>query len=286
MIQGFKYPEDDLVLKPEWALDFLRSLDGYPELVDPNYIRNQRDAVNYFLEWFRKPGIMTYHRMLCNHHSIASLGLNLTRPYWIRYSAERHLTVESYSTQLIRYRSSIPDDVRDVYPGKTRRDLEIMGIPHPINDSFYLPDCKNQIFEEIKSQRMKDPKIRVRCEGGNFAIMVNSEGCFSRSAPVGFSYDSISEYCVGLMGRMQNDYLSITPEDIAEYYHAAINWMPFSHINNSIFMGHVNAILRLMNRPLVSHSHWDHLALVTNYDQFISLAPFHIAKENILSARL
>ena len=47
-MQHFCYPEEDHeLLNHEYVRDFLRNPSDFPKNVDLNYLRNQRDAVNY-----------------------------------------------------------------------------------------------------------------------------------------------------------------------------------------------------------------------------------------------
>ena len=65
MKQGFRYPNCDEIHDSKWAIDFLRDKTTYPQYTDPNYIRNQRDACNYFLDWFEDFSADGYIDMLC-----------------------------------------------------------------------------------------------------------------------------------------------------------------------------------------------------------------------------
>lgn len=56
--------------------------------------------------------------------------------------------------------------------------------------------------------------------------------------------------------------------DLADYYHTGIHWMPFSMVNNSIFMGQVNVMLRHFGFHTIPHDGLDYLALSTDHAVF------------------
>jgi hypothetical protein len=57
-------------------------------------------------------------------------------------------------------------------------------------------------------------------------------------------------------------------ELIVLYYHGGINWMPFSNINNSIFMAHMNSLRRCIGLRPLAHANLDVLGLLASSSGF------------------
>jgi hypothetical protein len=60
------------------------------------------------------------------------------------------------------------------------------------------------------------------------------------------------------------------------YYHNVIHWMPFAYVNNSLFMGQVNCILRHNNMNSIPHGNLDTYAMLTSTHNFIGIFKKHI----------
>jgi hypothetical protein len=85
----------------------------------------------------------------------------------------------------------------------------------------------------------------------------------------------MSELCGAQMSRIRRSRGSERSDTIADsifrYYHSAINWMPFSNINNSILMAQVNSLRRCLGVSPLPHGNLDTFALLTTSDGFLRL---------------
>lgn len=60
-------------------------------------------------------------------------------------------------------------------------------------------------------------------------------------------------------------------ESIAKYYQLAVSGHIFDRVNNSLFMGQVNSMLRTIGHPPLAHEYLDFIAMTTNTDEFIKI---------------
>lgn len=273
------------LLNPHWSRDFLRRLptDAGNEY-DINYLLNQADAHNYFYNWFLNSHGSSYPDMLRKQHRLACLGANLNRPYKIKgYFRSRSGGNNNW-------------DERDSFPGKLRLDLRQEKVSHPACDmlrvnreelkfisseNYFAPLYCNEKrrLDFNKSNGQRGPlncHCLVESSGNNpldhhFKFYKN--GYFRLNHPVDDEYLIYMENVAGIMCRLvtldqsKNHFFDL----LAEYYHNAINWMPFAHVNNSLFMGQINVLLRHYNFKTVPHSKLDVYALLTSTGNFVPL---------------
>jgi hypothetical protein len=279
-----------------WAKDFLRNPEDFPERVDPNYLANQRSAASAFLEWFLEADRTSYENMLRTTHRIAACGPHGGSYYKIPTPCGKFLVPHSDSSDRhIKYESPVPGWVRDTYPGAMRSDLEAMHILHPTEDIVAIADedlnlmikakacvVRPSISHSINSNSwsgQRGPKrFHVRFSKCSVQLSVTklSRCLFTRCAPVGNERDKLlrscsetMEHCRSLVSCGETRTLS---QGLLCYYHLAVNLMPFANINNSLFMGQINAILRLVGLSSLPHSSLDSLALILPCESFVRAA--------------
>lgn len=281
------------LLKPYWSRDFLRKDPrNEPVEYDINYLLNQAEANNYFCNWFQSPDNKSFIEMLKKQHLLACLGEKLNRPYRIKGYFRSH---ENGSNNW---------DERDSFPGKLRIELKKEKVSHPdidmlrvnndeykyINKEKYFGDlyCVKKNKLDFKKSRINYGPYHIQClieaigkhRIHNFKIYKN--GYFRLNHPVKDEYLVCMESVTNIMSKLiklnQTDDFTTFIDLLAEYYHNAINWMPFAHVNNSLFMGQVNVLLRQNNLQSVPHSKMDVYALLTSTKNFTP-----IFKEYILS---
>jgi hypothetical protein len=287
--RSFRYPLGDEILGPEWAGDFLRQLKGYPEHTDPNYIRNQRDACNEFLDWFTSDAASTYSELLRQQHLLAACGKSKKSFYSIRLPNGQWLEPQSASSSHIAYFTPDTKCWRETYPGQFRSDLETRGIEHPSADILRLK--KHEWTSLLAISAPSVAKIIQWPEGTRIPVCDKKKSCFAikfpventpctvhvdfrgdgsfvRSAPVGTTREMLFSYveqCMGeIIEKTKKGYDENICDALVEYYHAAINLMPFSNINNSLFWGQINSILRLVGLNSTPHGRFDIIAMLTS----------------------
>lgn len=276
-MKGFRYPSCDNILEAQWASDFLRSRRGFSFRFDPNYIRNQRDAANYFISWLEAPRQISYKEMLRLQHRLAALGQSGRRTYSIPIPKNLRLIVETARDGHISYKSNDKNSWRETYAGVFRDELEVKGIDHPACDILSLPKYIRTVMQGmhqgnaytrtpfyVKFLGLKSVKLEV---------LQVKKMVFQRQAPVGETRVKLFAHCEARMmeicklvekGGGAKQVIALLPG----YYHAAINLMPFANINNSIFMAQVNAIRRAYGAKPLLHKHWDSIALLSSEECF------------------
>lgn len=276
-MKRFRYPSSDEILEPQWASNFLRSRRGFSSLFDPNYIRNQRDATNYFLSWLETPSQVSYREMLRIQHRLAALGKSGRRTYSIPLPKGIRLMAKKPQMGQIRYKSFDKNNWRETHVGVFRDELEDRGIEHTANDIICLPkNIRDIMFGVPEKNAYNTPSFQLKFRGlKNVKIDVRRvKGMiFERQAPKGKSREKLFAFCEAIMTKIQKQVAKAGGEKqvlalLPKYYHAAINLMPFANINNSIFMAHVNAIRRLIGAKPLLHKYWDYIALISSVECF------------------
>ena len=291
----FRYPiSDEDLLRISWAGDFLRTTRHYPNRVDPQYLMNQRDAANYFIEWLLGPQGDRYEDMLRNQHRVAALGRDGRTPYDIISSDSLTLRAVKVDGAHIEYSCLNKNSYRETYAGTFRSELEEKGIEHPAID---YRNISRRLLKQLMScdgptaasglvtstgprtntlAALDESEFRVFFRDCSITCPVRMVGgnAFHRHAPAGSDYATLLEYAGMLIGRIRSRIqagLAPSSSTVAEYYHAAINLTPFSNINNSILMAQVNSIRRLSGLRGIPHGELDWLAFLTSWSAFIEI---------------
>jgi len=290
--QGFRYPSSDEIHNDRWAMDFLREKKTYPEYTDPNYICNQRDACNYFLDWFEIDSSVGYIEMLCHQHRLAAAGISQRSLYSIYTKNGLWLKPTRQSEDRIQY-STIGNSWRDTFPGLLRSQLENDAIQHPATDILRLKRSEHNELLGLTEPSVSKHIIWERCNRnphkryatfkfsvnfltatGQVAIPVNFKGSgnFIREAPRGTERDNIFAYVAETMNKIKESWAHLSRSDFilfaSRYYHSAINLMPFSNINNSLFCGQINSLLRLRGMKSIPHGRLDIISMLTSPQAF------------------
>ena len=275
-----------------WAKDFLRDPRDFPFKVDSKYLSNQKSAAQFFLRWFTEDNLMSYEAMLRSAHRIAACGPKGGSYYTIPTSGGQCLVPNPRSTdQQIIYESPVPGWVRETYPGAMRSDLEENGIEHPTEDIVFLTDQDLTMLANARAHSiavlpvdylsMSDDApgrnnglFHIRLMGCDVRLPVvrHSKYRFSRRAPAGTCNTRLLQICSQQIQECRALFMSNKLRELIRhlvaYYHTALNLMPFANINNSLFMGQINAVMRLAAFPCVPHASLDSFALVCSYDSF------------------
>jgi len=293
VINVFKYPCDDEILHPEWAGDFLRQLKGYPEHTDQNYIRNQRDACNVFIDWLQSDPQTTYSEMLQIQHQFAACGQSKNSFYSIRLPNGRWIMPQSANSCHILYSTQGTKYWRETYPGQFRSSLEMDGILHPATDVLRLKKSEWSALQSIPHSSAakivkwpKGGKVPI-CEIGNPLFVISfspsnpscsihvdfrSDGTFIRKAPLGVArsllFSKTEKLMDNIKSTIRNGNIIEIYNLLSEYYHSAINLMPFSNINNSLFFGQLNSILRICRLNSMLHGSLDSIAMLSSNKAF------------------
>lgn len=278
-----------------WAGDFLRNSDDFPDNVDSKYLTNQRSAAQFFLRWFTHDNSMSYESMLRSAHRIAACGVQGGNYYTIPTPCGERLVPSPQSTdEHIIYESPILGWVRETYPGVMRSDLEANGVEHPTEDVVILTHNELCALADARAHGIAvlpidnchvsdDAKASINglfyikpmdCDV-RLPVVRHSQYRFSRQAPEGVCQARLLEICSQRIKECRSMFLSNKTRDLIRhllaYYHTALNLMPFANINNSLFMGHVNAIMRVVALPCLPHASLDSFALVCSYDSFATV---------------
>jgi hypothetical protein len=294
-MNSFRYPErEDLLLDREYVGDFLRDPTDFPDRVDFNYLRNQRDAANYFLDWFQNVDERSYSEMLSRCHQIAAVGSSGTSVYAIRWKT--YLLIPSVGNSgIVHFETTDRDALRETHPGVFRSELAEAGIPHPAMDLFELSFEEFTILSALGDDSFgsgldwnRDAGRSLRSAGSTgiyqihvhgteikLEVFITESGDLERRNPIGQTYEQMRELCDGQMSRIRRRWGNESPDMIVDsifhYYHAAINWMPFSNINNSILMAQMNSLRRCLGATPLPHGNLDTFALLTTSDGFLRL---------------
>lgn len=293
----FHYPEKDHeLLNHEYSRDFLRNPNDFPDRVDFNYLRNQRDAANHFIDWLENPEDQSYVEMLRRCHQLAAVGSSGTSVYAIRWS-DNLLVPSIQADGTIQFETLDRDAFRETHPGTFRSELLDAGIPHPAKDVFELTEEEFHVLSSIGSDSFGD-ELEWSCSAGkatrrsgstgayqiNFPeaelrleVTVTESGALECRNPTGRTYELLRKLCEKQISRIKSNWGSRSPvgmiDDISSYYHAAINWMPFSNINNSILMAQMNSLRRRLGFEPLLHGNLDTVALLTNRNGFLRIIP-------------
>ena len=296
-MKSFRYPEKDHELFDyEYARDFLRSPDDFPDRVDFNYLRNQRDAVNHFIDWFDGNKDQSYVEMLRRSHQLAAVGYSGASVYTIRWNDE--LLIPSIAEDgTIQFETFDRHAFRETQPGLFRSELLDAGIPHPAKDLFELTEDEfhglsalgdSSFGAELEWCRTAERASRgigstgkylkhFHEVGARLEVTITESGDLVCHNPTGHDYQVMRELCETWISRIKRDWHSKSSvkmiDYITSYYHAAINWMPFSNINNSILMAQMNSLRRRLGVDPLAHNNLDTLALLTDQNGFLRLIP-------------
>jgi hypothetical protein len=284
----FCYPENVIHLSSaDWRKDFLRFNKSltvfYPDnpkvnyeprvgkqFVHANYLLNQRDALEAFYRWFVDLSSSNYLDMLMRQHSISCLGECGNRTYTKTFSETKHeLCIELFAGQL-------------------RSELDDKGIQHPFID--YIPTSDLNPKFSIKTNEGVAIKFVPKIHWPT--LTQPSKGYIRREAPQSDSFVEFQEAASKAMNKIKVlcDHIEVTNPStllllltsLSDYYHLAINWMPFSQVNNSLFMGQINVILRHCNLQSTPHGYLDLHALTQPYNEFRKIFTDTILRLQIL----
>jgi hypothetical protein len=302
----FVYPgEDEKFLASELKYDFLRSRAGSPDLFDEKYLLNQRDAANFFLSSVND-SLLNYKNILKIQHRLCALGLDGRRAYSISINS-REWSVPSLQRGRVVYSDPLKMGFfREVYPGILRSELKAIGVPHVSRDGitldlsdyelinglnvpeaviacFSLANGRQQFVSNIEKNfcvEITDSGLISRPTLVRIKVDLGEEGLLWRNAPTDAAFTAclleagqrlrrITSTLVNFhqMDSQRKKFVSFI-ESIADYYHCAINLMPFSSINNSIIFSHINCFLRSAGWTGIPHGHLDSVALVSSEANF------------------
>jgi hypothetical protein len=304
-LSGFAYPEPCTDVSVwEYAGDFLRDPLTAGQRCDPRYLLNQRVAANYFLDWIRgRGGHLTFEQFLRAQHRIASLGLEGNRPYRIPVDYDAWLEPELRSNVVFYHAPLGSSQFRETFPGVFRSELEIRAIQHPATDILSVSRSDHEWLSAccasspINALSWRDGKLAQ--DGGlpsnvalgirfslqlpgapppiTLQISLRADGTLQRRAPVGDLRTLLFRRCEYLADLLKREFSNSTVGRsrfilvALLYYHSCINLMPFSNINNSLFMGHLNACLRCAGQEGLAHANWDTFAMITAPRDFAAL---------------
>ncbi len=278
----FSYPTSAAALRaPRWCKDFLRYPVHDASLCDSNYLLNQADASGLFYDWFVGGMLTSYIHMICQQHTVACTGSSGSRPYTLR-------------SRDGEYR------VRKTWPGVLRRQLTLDRIVHPSVDVIRLSAnelktlfaAEDRVLETVSDSGVVklhsshgivgSIPIKLEIRGipdeAQPKTRFYANGFFARLAPFGESERAFAlrtENCMRELGNLTA--LGCLPnvsakakilQSLAIFYHTAVHWMPFAHVNNSLLMGQVNVILRHCGSNSVPHRNHDAIALVSSTEAF------------------
>jgi hypothetical protein len=288
----FRYPENDhQLLDREFSSDFLRNPDDFPERVDFNYLRNQRDAANHFLAWFYKDEEGSFADMMRKCHRLAAVGHSGSSVYAIRWESD--LLIPSIAKDgRVHFETTCGDAFRETHPGVFRSELVNGGVSHPAVDVFDLTreefDILAALGEESFGTELEwcyqtGKTKRAKRASGSYAktlggrdmqlhVVVCESGQLMCYNPIGIDYAKMKDYCEIRIKNLKEAWLDSSMERLFElivlYYHGGINWMPFSNINNSIFMAHMNSLRRCIGLRPLAHANLDVLGLLASSSGF------------------
>ncbi len=292
---SFRYPEiDHELLDREYVRDFLRDPDDFPDRVDFNYLRNQRDSANHFLDWFDGTCQGSFVEMLSKCHEHASYGRSKSCVYtinWTNTTLIPFLSIEG----TIQFKTSDSGAFRETHPGVFRSELVDRGIQHPTVDIFELTREEFDVLAALgeqsfgaelkwcyatsKASRRTSSSgcYRIGFEGTKekLEVIVTETGHLERHNPSGHVYEKMKALCEARISLIRQIWYSEKTDSVAalisSYYHTAINWMPFSNINNSILMAQMNSLRRRLGLVSLSHSNLDTYALLTSSAGFLHI---------------
>ena len=288
----FRYPEDDnILLDREFSGDFLREPDDFWQNVDFNYIRNQRDAANHFLAWFHNDIEESFADMVRKCHRFAAVGHSGSSTYAIRWGSA--LLIPSIAEDgSVRFQTTCHDAFRETHPGVFRSELLNTGVAHPAVDAFDLTKAEFDILAALGKESF-GTELEWCYQTGKAKRATRASGSYSKTLdvmniqldigvcesgqllypnPTGLMFDKMNEYCELRIQNVRESWLDSSIERLSDlialYYHAGINWMPFSNINNSIFMAHMNSLRRCIGLRPLAHANFDVLGLLASSNGF------------------
>ena len=228
----------------------------YPneEITQADYLVNyvhviEKSTMQHFLPWLKNPNDINYHTLITTQHE---------------YMVSHGVSGFYYG------------EINDSITGGKFRDYNLERVMYEIKhaDLPSFPTKKTTPHLENISEEML-PWFRR-------GIMKNEEHLFRYEYP---SSEYIETYVIemsNLMKLIKNDLLKIengTPIDLkakqkilinlAKYYQLGMCAHVFERINNSLFMSHVNTILRLLGMSAISHGNLDFVALTRDSDDFV-----------------
>jgi len=281
----FTIPDDlDTLFEPAWrrcfvrdvstpvafgraglTLDCARMMDAGHAFLDGRYLLNQADGMRFFYGWYLTDTELTYDGMLSMQHRLACLGITGKRVYVSWGGMGNSYTSDTRFPGLYR-----PEIVEQGYKPIDSDELELT-----------LAEWKELGFDGEPSPRTYVPRmigIRPEHRVSIRVLLVDGKPTLLRTAPQGEAETAYRDLSRGRMHRLRGlrDWTPVEAEAnlevllnaLADYYHAAINWMPFSSVNNSLFMGHVNVILKHLGLEPLPHGRLDYLALGSSTPRF------------------
>ncbi len=295
----FSYPTDSSTLmSAEWQRDFVRepidyNLKGLPkrkifcftllgkiQTLDLRYLQNHSRAQMNFYDWYLGDSPVSYPEQLRRQHLESALGQPEEKQHYVNISD----------------RISYPSDIAE--PGIFRAELLANHAPHLGIDEFQTNMAQWEQLERhgLNQSEAKAQKGAYRLVARDIAENLQAEiefklnGRVSRTAPKNEAETAFREAAGKRMTDLKKwrdkspaevrDNLNAFLNDLSDYYHTAIQWMPFSAINNSILMGHVNVILRHAGLRTIPHDGLDYLALMSHYDVFRGVFKEAVRHEN------
>lgn len=293
----FEIPDDmDALFEPKWRRCFVRRLpeavlfgrQGIPlhcaeqltegaEFLDGRYLLNQADALRFFYGWYLSHSELDFVGMLGMQHRLACLGIDGKRKY-VSLSPSGSLYVSDMA-----------------FPGLFREELEARDA-HPIDSDYWvLSDAEWKELYALGASELPfvsvSPQGRVGLHPAKWKPMIEGipEGFLVenrlmedlqaglrifRTAPRERALKAYRKLAARRMEKLKAyreltheqalEQLASLLEDLADYYHVAIHWMPFSSVNNSLLMGEVNAILLHLGFQPLLHGRLDYQALAVS----------------------
>ncbi len=292
----FQYPPlNTLITNLEWQRDFVRKPISFNYLgkrlcwlllthsnplqnsrtkfFDSVYLENHSHALMQFYDWYLNQSSSNFISLLKKQHALSCLGKTGDAPYQVIAQSRMGRTYQSSEAYPGQLRWEIPSTIpviqHDIFlvPQKEMQTLVDTGEPwalkfknSPFNakeplevkglEKKFWPILEIESDTEVKSN---PPVTREHHEAFQKLMMVRMAE-LQKWAP--FTHNEIQPK------------LDLFLNDLADYYHTAIQWMPFHHINNSLFMGQVNVLLRHVGYRTLAHENMDYLAIASGYQSF------------------
>ncbi|MBI1861336.1 MAG: hypothetical protein HYR96_10505 [Deltaproteobacteria bacterium] len=254
-----------------WERFFVRTVSQLPQA---KYIENQIDGFLYFSNWFEQTGRDSYSGALREQHRLAAVGASGNNSY-----KKYDFDTASNHPDRMRHDASMPE--------KDRFAEDSFEVSPDIQQIIALLNPVGRQFEMIK-------KGSGACEFKTPIRGIPEEYWPTNTLDLGTISHQASkpEYLVKyierldiLMEKMRNrppveikkgtrEYLDLIGE-LSDFYHTAINAMPFSGINNSLFMAEVNYILYRHGLAPVEHGWLDLYAFILPPESFRALFQKH-----------
>jgi len=227
-----------------------------------NYVHViEQSTLQHFLPWLQNPNDVNYHALIITQHE-----------YMVNHGVSGF------------YYGEINDSITTGSFRNYNLERVMYEIKHADLPSF--PTKKTSPHLENISEEML-PWFRK-------GIMKNEEHLFRFEYPSAEYIETYVNEMSNLMKLIKNDLLKIesgTPIDLkakqkiiinlAKYYQLGMCAHVFERINNSLFMSHVNTILRLLGMSAISHGNLDFVALTRDSDDFVKYFQKFVMSDHI-----